>query len=64
MDAIATAAVQFVKHAFEGGVSDAPSDAVPDNAQDAAFKEMVAALRAAGHIPAYGADTDAWVRGQ
>lgn len=63
MDAIAAAAVQYVKLCFEGGVSDAPPEDIPDNAQDAAFKALVSALRTAGYIPAYGVDTYNWVRG-
>jgi hypothetical protein len=63
MDEITLAAVEYVRLSLEGGMSDAAPDSVPSNAQEAAFRALVGALRAAGHVPAYGQPTTDWVRG-
>jgi hypothetical protein len=64
MDAIITAAIEYVKLAFSGGISDAADGDPVSNAQDESFRALVAALRSAGHIPAHGQATEDWVRGQ
>lgn len=63
MDAdVIAAAVQYVKLAFAGGVSDEPAGAPVVNAQGESFRTLVSALRADSHIPAFGQDTTDWIR--